>query len=42
MTRMDNEKFKNGNFKIESRLKAQDKRWDKMKSKAKALSKAKK
>ena len=28
MTRMDNEKFKNGNYKIENRLKASDKRWE--------------
>ena len=34
MTRLDNEKFKNGNYKIENRLKASDKRWEKAKSKA--------
>lgn len=34
MTRLDNEKFKNGNYKIENRLKTSDKRHE---AKSKAL-----
>lgn len=41
MTRLDNEKFKNGKYKIESRLEASDKRWEKKKEVAKKMSKCK-
>jgi hypothetical protein len=39
MTRLDNEKYKNGEYKIESRLRASDKRWEKRKAESTPRSK---